>query len=206
MDAISRERLAGLAFARQQRRAGSAFTGVALSTTLDKRTRATCVLSGSLEIARTDGPPVHAEDGHIVRAHAREALPTGGATDEPGSAPKVNTSDHRSASAYSGKIQACEWGVQKSRPAFENRVRFWGTLRNPDTKEFAASVWVFRPSAVTLANAIEQLDLPSQPTFETMRSNDCLGWLAAAKVRCFLRCCGSFAAGGRSYGAMVVLE
>ena len=47
MDAIFRERRAGLAFARQQRPAGSAFTGVALSNTLDNRTRATCVLSGS---------------------------------------------------------------------------------------------------------------------------------------------------------------
>src|SRR6516162_7158811 len=47
MDAISRERRAGLAFARQQRPAGSAFTGVVLSNTLDNRSRATCVLSGS---------------------------------------------------------------------------------------------------------------------------------------------------------------
>src|SRR5262245_58322906 len=39
---VSRERRAGLAFARQQRPAGSAFTGVALSNTLDNRTRATC--------------------------------------------------------------------------------------------------------------------------------------------------------------------
>jgi hypothetical protein len=42
----------GVAFARQQRPAGSAFTGVALSNTLDNRTRATCVLSGSFAGAR----------------------------------------------------------------------------------------------------------------------------------------------------------
>src|SRR5262249_43006498 len=42
MDAISRERRAGLGFARQQRPAGSAFTGVALSNTLDNRTSHLC--------------------------------------------------------------------------------------------------------------------------------------------------------------------
>lgn len=44
---LSRAPRRSKAFARQQRPAGSAFTGVALSNTLDSRTRATCVLSGS---------------------------------------------------------------------------------------------------------------------------------------------------------------
>ena len=42
---LSRAPRRSKAFARQQRPAGSAFTGVALSNTLDNRTRATCVLS-----------------------------------------------------------------------------------------------------------------------------------------------------------------
>jgi hypothetical protein len=56
MDAIFRERRGGLkAFARQQRPAGAAFPGVALSNTLDNRTRATCDLSGSLAGSRLCG-------------------------------------------------------------------------------------------------------------------------------------------------------
>ena len=55
MDAISREHRAGLAFARQQRPAGSAVTGVALSNTPDNRTRASCVLSGSFAGSRSCG-------------------------------------------------------------------------------------------------------------------------------------------------------
>ena len=47
MDAISREHCAGLAFARQQRPAGSAVTGVALSNTPDNRTESQLCLSGS---------------------------------------------------------------------------------------------------------------------------------------------------------------
>ena len=52
MDAISRERRAGLGFARQQRPAGSAFTGVALSNTLDNRRRAIVICPDHLPGSR----------------------------------------------------------------------------------------------------------------------------------------------------------
>jgi len=55
MDAISRERRARLAFARQQRPAGSAFTGVALSNTLDNRSRALVFCPDHLPGSRSCG-------------------------------------------------------------------------------------------------------------------------------------------------------